>query len=136
MRLSDAIALGRTLLTPYAGVIEYNGKGCAIGMGLKACGKSANVHDALTDAGWGWTGNFNIPHPMPCGCTRYEVNIGMNHGGSLIAHLFDFHVFGKRDWTLDQLIDWVRSVEPAEATPQTEQAVAESRVHAEVGEKA
>ncbi len=30
----------------------------------------------------------------------------------LITHLFDQHVFGKGDWTLEQLREWVASVEP------------------------
>jgi len=31
---------------------------------------------------------------------------------NIIVHLFNYHVMTKKDWTMDQLIDWVRSVEP------------------------
>jgi len=33
----------------------------------------------------------------------------------IIPHLFDQHVFGKRDWTLEQLAQWVAGVEPEES---------------------
>jgi len=31
----------------------------------------------------------------------------------IIAHLFDEHVMRKKDWTLDQLVAWVQTWEPA-----------------------
>lgn len=34
--------------------------------------------------------------------------------GEVIAHIFDDHIFIFSDWTLDQLIDWVRQNEPPE----------------------
>jgi hypothetical protein len=29
----------------------------------------------------------------------------------IIAHLFDYHVMQERDWTLEQLVMWVKRVE-------------------------
>jgi hypothetical protein len=34
-----------------------------------------------------------------------------------IAHLFDFHVMKKKDWTLNQLVAWVQTWEPEEISP-------------------
>jgi hypothetical protein len=30
----------------------------------------------------------------------------------IIAHIFDYHVMRKKDWTLDRLAAWVETVEP------------------------
>lgn len=35
----------------------------------------------------------------------------------VIAHLFDVHVEGKRDWNLAQLVAWVETVQRAEIVP-------------------
>jgi hypothetical protein len=37
----------------------------------------------------------------------------------IIAHLFDHHVVGKRDWTLDQLVGWLERWEPSELAQNT-----------------
>ena len=34
----------------------------------------------------------------------------------VIAHTFDYHVTGKMDWSLEQLVEWVKMVEPDDAT--------------------
>src|SRR6266852_2577714 len=70
MRLSDAIALGRTLIKARAGSTYFDdGSGCAIGMGIAAIGKrDLRASDALNAAGWEWTTAFPIPAVMPCGC--------------------------------------------------------------------
>jgi hypothetical protein len=59
-----------------------------------------------------------------------------------IAHLFDAHVMQDKryqdlsaknePWTMEQLIDWVRSVEPDEAPPSLPDAVATQVLDAEV----
>jgi hypothetical protein len=45
---------------------------------------------------------------------------------SVIVHLFNYHVVTAKDWTIERLADWVRSIEPPEpnevAKP-TEEAV-------------
>jgi hypothetical protein len=121
---------------------QFNdGSGCALGMAVIAIGgeyrqctlaeykgRTGGVEDI-----WTW---LDVYKPATCGCfvslfPRLMPNVAMSIRET-IAHLFDNHVFGKQDWTLDQLIDWVRSVEPTEAAPQDEQAVAESCIHAEV----
>ena len=122
MRLSDAIALGRTLVNPMRGFLLDDAKknGCALGMGLMGCGsEKRNVAEE-----WPWTANW--ADSFPCGCARTDSM------GKVIAHIFDEHVCDKpQSWTLDQLIDWVRSVEPAEieisdvATVKTEALIEE-----------
>jgi hypothetical protein len=32
----------------------------------------------------------------------------------IVAHLFDYHVMEKRNWTLDRLVAWVQPLEPSE----------------------
>jgi hypothetical protein len=32
----------------------------------------------------------------------------------IIAHIFDHHIMEKKNWTLDQLVEWVKTVEPAD----------------------
>jgi len=112
MRLSDAIALGRTLLKPRAGsTFSAGGYGCANGMALAAIGKSnCRVGDSLDE-------NFPIEAmrfagKLPCGCL--DIGGYSSDVGGVIAHLFDTHVMDGKTWTLDELIDWVRSVEPPE----------------------
>jgi hypothetical protein len=48
-----------------------------------------------------------------------------------IANKFDFEVMKRKTLTLDQLIDWVRSVEP-EDTPQPTETLVATEAHAEV----
>lgn len=111
MRLSEAIALGRVLLTPIPGnYFSGDNSGCALGMGLAGVGcksRDTAVIEKDLDKHWSWMNN-RIPS-LPCGCVSTNFDIATN-----IVHLFDEHVCGNKDWTLDQLIDWVRSVEPAE----------------------
>lgn len=130
MRLSDAIATGRVLVKPLAGVVLRDNKeeGCAIGMALVACGKQelAHSYDGLGQA-WPWTTNRLDPICLPCGCGKISAISDCNVIGSAIAHLFDFHIAdrGRARWTLDQLIDWVRSVEPAESEQTASQPASE-----------
>jgi hypothetical protein len=35
----------------------------------------------------------------------------------VIAHLFDYHVMVKKNWTLERLVAWVETVEPREVQP-------------------
>jgi hypothetical protein len=130
MRLSDAIALGRTLVKPHR-LAEYyeDGSGCARGMALEACNARAhsddyNLHDDAFYRLWPWTSVS--PNKAPCNCqvmSVYPFN-------AQIQHLFDSHVTGiaKPTWTLDQLIDWVRSVEPDEEPEQSLEDLEAQRV--------
>jgi hypothetical protein len=108
MKLSEAIALGRTMIAPMAGcILSGNGAaGCAWGM-AKVAAPSLYAEFQQIAA----TTVVNLP----CGCNCfyydiYSVNALSAHAVLLnaIIHLFDTHVFGKKDWTLDRLIDWVK----------------------------
>jgi hypothetical protein len=103
MRLSDAIALGRTLVMPRGGEEYYADRsGCARGMALEAISK--RTHKSMSNEE-----TVNMKVSYPCGCFTPKSIVG-----NPIVHLFDKHVQSDKDWTLDQLIDWVRSVEPVE----------------------
>ncbi len=106
MRLSEAILLGRvTMHKTFPGHLD----GCALGMAANARGI---LRDYLTiSTEWPWLNERRRP---PCGC-----NLSANEGTFLtttrcITHLFDSHVVRNFSWTFEQLVDWVRSVEPAE----------------------
>jgi hypothetical protein len=139
MRLSDAIAMGRVLLKPVGGTtFDADGKGgCAIGMALKARGFDTRglVFNPLAEY-WDWTTGWPLGMMLPCGCHSEGYNSG-NNVGMVIAHIFDFHVMGGAHplWTLDQLIDWVRSIEPTEATPSPSAALVANDARTEVVEK-
>jgi len=91
MKLSDAIALGQHLIKWTNGRTLYDGQGCACGMALAAHGEQ------LADVG-----DFYNRYPW-----------AKEHGLWVqITHEFDRVLRGQL--TLDQLIDWVRSIEPAE----------------------
>ena len=144
MKLSEAILLGSTVVTPKAGALRFSGQnaGCALGMAAIASGctfsppereipvkdlRTLNVEDI-----WGpWLLRVVI---RPCDCRApitlsslrlKEITAYLFHRGSgtlprgmrikdIIAHLFDHHVMGKRDWTLDQLVGWLEKWEPRE----------------------
>jgi hypothetical protein len=91
-------------------------------MALAANGTLLKGHNVYKS--WPWVSKPLLN--LPCGCLHKDDFADGANG--TIAHLFDRHVFEKCDWTLDQLIDWVRSVEPqeAEAPPSVPEAVAES----------
>lgn len=117
MRLSEAIALGRVMVN------ELKAKdlhGCALGMAANAVGIS-RCYCAI-EAAWPW---LKLPAPGPNCCNHVPTTA--RDSMSYIWHLFDSHVMRLRDWTLDQLIDWVRANEPEE-TPQIEQPQTESPV--------
>lgn len=133
LQLSEAMMAGSVLVRPQAGNLHTdNGGACAIGMAELACGKKttsfggyANDHFALwsmTEAGklWPWLLTPIVPEHINCciwGGTLAKYPYAM-----LIAHLFDYHVMGfqEKQWSLEQLVDYVRSIEPpltSETTP-------------------
>jgi len=138
MKLSDAMATGRVLLHARAGIFVAGNSGCALGMAYKACGLTAQdkiVGYTMNDCFDAWPWTMQLPKTPPCGCDIGDYNLGQ-----AITHLFDTHVmkpaeFKVEAWTLDQLIDWVRSVEPAEDAPGSDGALAATEAHVEVGEK-
>lgn len=137
MRLSEAIATGRVLVLPSSGSEWFqDGSGCARGMALEAVGKRLEVTRGQENwkrflAEWPWTAELHTKKPCDC---IFPFSFGSASEATVcgwIVHLFDLHVANTEDWTLDQLIDWVRSVEPAEPAPAESEAKAEV-VHAHV----
>lgn len=116
MRLSTAINLGRTLLKPKAFTIHdpKTESGCAQGMALAALGSRFYFYTELEDL-YPWLLQ-DVTKPG-CACpdpyTMREPRTARAH----IQHLFDWHVMSIKDLSLDQLIAWVESGEPAETTP-------------------
>lgn len=102
MRLSDAIAMGRLLVKP--SLICDENHGCVLHMGLRAISSTARFSAAFME--WRWLLN---PVEAPCQCERQQGSAQLE-----IIHLFDRHVMLQGDWTLEQLIDYVRSIEPSE----------------------
>jgi len=67
----------------------------------------------------------------PCGCSdQYNFSLEKPAVTHIIAHIFDEHIFGAKDWTLERLVDWVRSVEPEEKTEAT--VLTDEEIYAEV----
>jgi hypothetical protein len=141
-KLSEAILIGSTVVSARPGN-QYNMKektGCAIGMAILGAGGSF----ARPTSGpglryrseglewWSWTSNLER---RPCRCWIVpEVQVQLIEEGrvwawirsfwtrkmavkDIITHLFDRHVFGKRDWTIERLAQWVASVEPPAREP-------------------
>jgi hypothetical protein len=52
----------------------------------------------------------------PCTCWRFRVPRKMRIK-DVIAHIFDYHVMNKKDWTMDRLATWVNTVEPKNYEP-------------------
>jgi hypothetical protein len=157
MKLSEAILLGSTVVTPKAGVIRSSREnaGCALGMAAIASGctfaplqrqipvedlRTVNVEDI-----WGpWlvrvvTRPCDCRAPITLGALRLkEITAYVFDRGSaplpremrikdIIAHIFDHHCMGKRNWTLDQLASWVERWEPTDLAQKTLMAHASRR---------
>ncbi len=123
MKLSDAILLGSTILAGQADgqYFPEAAKGCALGMAAIAKGCTFRrvrlpfpPKDRRTLGAEGVWGDWVVTvAPRPCQCWRWSAPREMRIK-DIIAHLFDRHVMGKKDWTLDQLVAWVKTVEPHE----------------------
>jgi hypothetical protein len=121
MLMSDAIALGACVIRAVPYTIGQDDYGCAVGMATYA---AKGMQDSAGSC-WPWAAK-KLETVMPCGCDsmRYPPNDPAKRGAypilvysDAIAHLFNEHVMdhehtGKASWTLEQLIDWVREVEP------------------------
>ena len=146
MQLWEAISLGRVLVKPISrGEWYFDGSGCARGMALEAVGKrcqSTNAQNYIRfERLWPWTTSNSR---YPCECSRNPdpvLNTGVSSISVIITHLFDEHVERWRAdahviplsiWTLERLIDWVRSVEP-EPEPEPEALPASSESQAVQG---
>ncbi len=126
MKLSEAILLGSTVLAPQAGK-QYSSEtkaGCALGMAAIANGctfrpiTQFDERDRRTLGTEGVWGTWVITMVRrPCKCWRIVVPREMRIK-DIIAHIFDYHVMVKKNWTLEQLVEWVKTVEPDDTTPQ------------------
>jgi hypothetical protein len=126
MKLSEAILLGSTVLTAKAGGQHFseNQAGCALGMAAVARGcrfgpasGPFDERDRRTLGAEGVWGDW-VAHTVvrPCRCWRFSIPREMRIK-DVIAHLFDHHVMTKKNWTLEQLVAWVETVEPKEVEP-------------------
>lgn len=120
MRLSDAIAMGRTLACPFKGGSSRHdakpGDGCVLDMAVLAVRGEGDWHEAWRI--WPWLNTMCLASAP----NQWE-DAESDYFWEIIRH-FDRDVMAQRTMTLDQLIDWVRSVEPAELELQQE-AIAE-----------
>lgn len=116
MRLSDAIVLGSMMLSPCAGGGDGVSEGCALDMACAAVGVKVAEEDSgmplwvLARTYWPWLRN---------------IAPSTAHWDMQIAMKFDRAVMGRGNngiatMSLDQFIDYVRCVEPAEQVPATE----------------
>jgi hypothetical protein len=120
MKLSDAILLGSTILTPQAGR-QYSAEtqsDCALGMAAIARGcifrRVFCRFDDPDRRTLGVEGVFGVwvlqTVPRPCNCCRLWIPRKLRIK-DVIAHLFDYHIMAQKDWTLEQLVMWVKKVE-------------------------
>lgn len=108
MRLSEAMRLGAMLRPQVEGVYFAFGGSCAIGAAIEATGgdiADEESHEAHIVAHFGWIDKAKTNCPA---CQdRDEV-------GCIITHLNDVH-----EWTRDRIADWVATIEPQEAQPES-----------------
>jgi len=127
MKLSEAILLGSSMLAPRAGKQHFaeTQEGCALGMAAVARGctfrtwtKPFDERDRRTLGVEGVWGDWVLKQvERPCDCWRIWMRRKMRIK-DIIAHLFDYHIMNKRNWTLEQLVAWVQAVEPKEIRPE------------------
>jgi hypothetical protein len=111
MRLSDAIAMGRVLIKLNPGLFldPFCNQGCALGMGLAAVdGRKVKDNQERIAELWPWTSDI-CPRGSRNENTRFCERWSYAHEIGAMA----YRVYEKL-MSLDQLIDWVRSVEPEE----------------------
>lgn len=104
MQVSEAILLGSTMLKPVPYIRnDGSGGGCALGMAeIAVDGAESGIERTAMGK---WLLGISL---FPCVCgliSPYNV---------LIAHIFNEHVCKDKTWTIEKLVDWVRSVEPKE----------------------
>jgi hypothetical protein len=121
VKLSEAILRGSTILVPQPGgqYFPETKSGCALGMAAIARGcrfgtvtEPVKENDRRTLGVEGVWGQWVLRVVMrPCECWEFRVPPAMRIK-DIIAHLFDFHVMKKKNWTLHQLAAWVETWEP------------------------
>jgi hypothetical protein len=126
MKLSQAMLLGSTVVTPKAGRLHFSGEnaGCVLGMAAVASGctfaprtRQTPVEDRRTVNSEEIFGTWLLRVvARPCECEPAGIPREMRVK-DIIAHLFDCCVMEKQNWTLDQLASWVATWEPKEVDP-------------------
>jgi hypothetical protein len=85
---------------------------CALGMAELAVGQPSIDATSLNNIYGLWRWTMFPAGECPLGCLLSHSSIAQ-----IIGHVFDYHVMtqaGYTPWTLDQLCDWVKTVEPEE----------------------
>lgn len=126
MKASEALVLGSTLLKPVPGTQSTNdGRGgCALGMIAVAQGKKITVFSGNTFGDFLVLEWMSRPTTLPCSCkdkilmgsscypfSRESIESSIYR---TLTHLFNYHVCGIQDWTIERLADWLKTVEPQE----------------------
>jgi len=119
MRLAEAIRLGSLLEpSPERGDFRH----CAIGMAARSTGHGnlcnyskedmagINILVEMFKAEFPWTSDYQKNYTCPV-C---ELSVC---GEAVVYHPFDSHVFGDKAMTIEQLADWIDSIDP---TPREE----------------
>ena len=127
MKLSEAILLGSSMLAPRGGrqYFAETQEGCALGMAAVARGctfhtvtRPIDDRDRRTLGAEGVWGDWVLEQvERPCDCWRIWLRRRMRIK-DIIAHLFDYHIMDKKNWTLERLVAWVETVEPTETRPE------------------
>jgi hypothetical protein len=163
MKLSEAILLGNTMLTPKAGALHFPGQnaGCALGMAAVARGCSfvrrrgrVRMEDRRAPGIENIFGSWLLLMvARPCDCPGFIKLNGLHFkevaayffasGPALpqnmrikdiIAHVFDDHIMKREDWTLQQLVAWIERWEPSELTQTPLRARSARRLHTRLAE--
>lgn len=119
MRLSEYILLGRhTIEKPKPNDITA----CAITMALNAAGRTCTpsiddpngfkAYESLIRQ-WPWLTKTAAQCPW-CDLDLSAPDLGASQ---IVYHPFDIHVMSRKQITLEQMCDWIRSIEPPEPEP-------------------
>lgn len=139
MKLSEAIDLGRAIATDITGdvyivrdfITDWRGEifACALGCAGLSLGQFWYKEEDVK-AQWPWLtktmDELGFPHCPHCG-----INVGLIDAHGTISHVM-IHVdykrhfnggvdkFSKKGMTMDQLVEWVRLIEPKEEIKEVE----------------
>jgi hypothetical protein len=123
MKLGEAIVLGSTIVgaKPGGQYFSETKSGCALGMAAIANGCSfqrvrrpINENERRTlgaERVWGEWVLQVVTRPCECWVLRVPRKMKIK---DIIAHLFDFHVMKRKNWTVERLAAWVETWEPKE----------------------
>lgn len=119
MRASEALRMGSKMIAPLRGQLlnAEHTAGCALGMI-----SIGNQNFSLLTHCYPWT---LLRAEFPCSCCSCRDELVMGSGGMLVTrntarsniqemvvHLFNYHVCTTHDWTIDQIADWLDTVDP------------------------